>query len=113
MGGGQALTIGLAHQDLFHYVLGYSAAISEQFMNPREAFKDVMSNAGGINTRLRLLWISCGKQDFLYEANRRFAESLKSKGAKLTYRETEGAHVWSVWRNNLNESAAMLFKGRS
>jgi hypothetical protein len=27
----------------------------------------------------------------------------------LTYRETEGAHVWSVWRNNLNESAPLLF----
>jgi len=110
MGGGQALTIGLSHQNVFHYVLGYSAAISGQFMNAEQAFASPLANPASINTRLRLLWLSVGKQDFLYEANRQFAESLKAKGVNLTYRETEGAHVWSVWRNNLNESAALLFK---
>jgi enterochelin esterase-like enzyme len=110
MGGGQALDIGLAHQDLFHYVLGYSAAISAQFMDADAVFRDALANPAGINKKLRLLWLSCGKQDFLYEANRQFADSLKAKGVKVTVRETEGAHVWSVWRNNLNESAALLFK---
>lgn len=110
MGGGQALAIGLAHQDLFHYVLGYSAAISAQFMDADAVFRDALANPAGINKKLRLLWLSCGRQDFLYEANRRFAESLKSKGVAVTVREMEGAHVWSVWRNNLNESAALLFK---
>lgn len=109
MGGGQALAIGLTHPDLFHYVLGYSAAVSGQFMNAEEEFRDVLANPAEAGAKLRLLWISCGKQDFLYQANRQFAETLKAKGMKLTYRETEGAHVWSVWRNNLNESAPLLF----
>jgi len=89
--------------------LGYSAAVSEQFMKADEEFGAVLSNPVEANAKLRLLWISCGKQDFLYQANRQFAETLKAKGVKLTYRETEGAHVWSVWRNNLNESAPLLF----
>lgn len=110
MGGGQALAIGLAHQDLFHYVLGYSAAISAQFMDADAVFHDALANPAGINKKLRLLWLSCGRQDFLYQANRQFAESLKAKGVKAMVRETEGAHVWSVWRNNLNESAALLFQ---
>jgi enterochelin esterase family protein len=110
MGGGQALAIGLAHQDAFHYVLGYSAAISAQFMDADAVFRDALANPADINKKLRLLWLSCGRQDFLYEANRRFAESLKAKGVKVMVRETEGAHVWSVWRSNLNESAALLFK---
>ncbi len=110
MGGGQALAIGLAHPDLFHYVLGYSAAISAQFMDAEEVFRGARANPAGINQKLRLLWLSCGKQDFLYDANRRFAESLETKGVKVMVRETEGAHVWSVWRNNLNESAALLFR---
>ena len=109
MGGGQALTIGLAHPDLFHYVLGYSAAVSRQFMNADEEFGNVLANAAEANAKLRLLWISCGKQDFLYQANRQLAEMLKDKGVKLTYRETGGAHVWSVWRHNLNDSAPLLF----
>jgi enterochelin esterase family protein len=112
MGGGQALAIGLTHPDLFHYVLGYSAAVSEQFMDAEEAFKDLLSNPVETSAKLRLLWVSCGRQDFLYQANRQFADLLKAKAVKLTYRETEGAHVWSVWRNNLNESAQLLFMRR-
>ncbi len=110
MGGGQALAIGLAHQDLSHYVLGYSAAISAQFMDPDAVFQDALAKPAGINKELRLLWLSCGRQDFLYQANRQFDESLEAKGVRVMVRETEGAHVWSVWRNNLNESAALLFK---
>jgi enterochelin esterase family protein len=110
MGGGQALAIGLAHQDLFHYVLGYSAAISAQFMDADEVFRSALAAPASINKNLRLLWLSCGRQDFLYDANRRFAQTLKDKGVKVTVRETEGAHVWSVWRTNLNESAALLFQ---
>jgi enterochelin esterase-like enzyme len=112
MGGGQALTIGLTHQELFHYVLGYSAALSAQFMNSEQEFKDVLAHPAKATAKLHLLWVSCGRQDFLYEANRQFADTLKGKGVKLTYRETEGAHVWSVWRNNLNESAPLLFTPR-
>ncbi len=110
MGGGQALAIGLAHPGVFHYVLGYSAAISAQFMDADSVFRDALANPTSLNKTLRLLWLSCGRQDFLYEANRQFAESLHAKAIKVTVRETEGAHVWSVWRNNLNESAALLFK---
>jgi len=109
MGGGQALTIGLTNQDLFHYVLGYSAAVSGQFMDAETEFRSVLTNPAAINARLRLLWLSCGRQDFLYQANRQLADTLNAKGVKLTYRETEGAHVWSVWRNNLNESVPLLF----
>jgi enterochelin esterase-like enzyme len=109
MGGGQALSIGLTHQDLFHYVLGYSAAVGQQFMSADQEFKGVLANPAGANSRLRLLWVSCGRQDFLYQANRQFTETLQARGVKLMYRETDGAHVWSVWRNNLNESAPLLF----
>ena len=109
MGGGQALAIGLTHPELFHYVLGYSAAVSRQFMDEGEVFKDVIADPAAANAKLHLLWVSCGRQDFLYQANRQFVDTLKAKGVKVTYRETEGAHVWSVWRHNLNESAPLLF----
>ena len=48
MGGGQALAIGLAHQDMFHYVLGYSAAISAQFMDADAVFRDAVFDPAGI-----------------------------------------------------------------
>ncbi len=109
MGGGQALSIGLAHTELFHYVLGFSAAVGGPFMNAEIEFGEALSKPEVLNSNLRLLWVSCGKQDFLYQANRQFVDMLKSKGLNVLFRETEGSHVWSAWRNYLNETAPMLF----
>jgi enterochelin esterase-like enzyme len=110
MGGGQALSIGLANPDLFHYALGFSAAVGGPFMNAELEFNEALSKPEALNSRIRLLWVGCGKQDFLYQANRQFVDLLKNKGVKVQYHETEGSHVWSVWRNYLNETATMLFK---
>jgi enterochelin esterase family protein len=109
MGGGQALSIGLARTDLFHYVLGFSGAVGGPFMNAETEFGEALSKPEVLNSRLRLLWVSCGKQDFLYPANRQFVDMLKGKGVNVLFRETEGSHVWSVWRNYLNETTPMLF----
>jgi enterochelin esterase-like enzyme len=57
MGGGQALTIGLSHMDLFHYVLGYSSAVGGPFMDASETFHDFLAHAPVANSKLRLLWI--------------------------------------------------------
>jgi enterochelin esterase-like enzyme len=109
MGGGQALSIGLANPDLFHYILSFSGAVGGPFMNAEAEFGEALAKPEVLNSKLRLLWLSCGKQDFLYQANRQFVDMLKSKGVKVLFRETEGSHVWIVWRNYLNEIAPMLF----
>jgi enterochelin esterase family protein len=112
MGGGQALNIGLSHPELFHWVLGFSAAVGGQFLNLDDTVQKLAADPAAANRTLRLVWISVGKQDFLYQANRQFADGLKAKGINVRYVETEGAHVWSVWRRNLNETAALLFAPR-
>jgi enterochelin esterase-like enzyme len=109
MGGGQALSIGLARTDLFHYVLGFSGTVGGPFMNAEAELSGALSKTEAFKSKLRLLWVSCGRQDFLYQANRQFVDMLKSKGMKALFPEMEGSHVWSVWRNNLNETAPMLF----
>ena len=107
MGGGQALSIGLANPKVFSYVLGYSAAVGGQFLD----MTDVLPKAGAPSLRsYRLVWLSCGRQDFLFKANQEFAEVLRQRGVDLTYRETDGAHVWSVWRHNLRDTLPLLFK---
>jgi enterochelin esterase family protein len=110
MGGGQAVSIGLEHTSVFHWVLGFSSAIGGPFSDAAKVVDSVASDPVTTNKRLRLLWLSCGRQDFLYQANNQFVDGLKKRGLKLTYRETEGAHVWSVWRRNLQEAAPMLFQ---
>jgi len=109
MGGGQALTIGLSNLDRFKYVLGYSAAVGGQYADTSDLLKTVLSRPAQVNQALELLWVSCGRQDFLFQNNKQFADALTAGGIKVTYHETEGAHVWSVWRRNLFETAQLLF----
>ena len=110
MGGGQALSIGLTNLDKFHYVLGFSAAIGDRFLDIDKELQGFFANSTIDNQKLRLLWVSCGNQDFLRDADRQFVENLTKNGVRHTFRETEGAHVWSVWRNNLNETLPLLFR---
>jgi enterochelin esterase-like enzyme len=112
MGGGQALMIGLSNLNRFKYVLGYSAAVGGQFASTAEVLKSVLADPAKVNESLRLLWVSCGRDDFLFQNNKQFVEALTAGGIKVTYRETEGAHVWSVWRRNLFETAQLLFSDR-
>lgn len=108
MGGGQALTIGLSNTDRFHYVLGFSAAIGGQIGVNYDFVKAI--DPAAINRRLKLLWVSCGREDFLYESNRQFNDVLSSRGIKATFQDFSGRHVWSIWRHNLNDAAPLLFR---
>jgi enterochelin esterase family protein len=108
MGGGQALSIGLAHHETFSYVLGFSAAVGGQMGNADDVYKAI--DAKGAAKKFRLVWVSCGRQDFLFENNKQFVAGLSARGVPVTYRETEGAHVWGVWRHNLRDVLPLLFQ---
>lgn len=107
MGGGQALSIGLTNPKVFGYVLGYSAAVGGPFLDMTRQ----LPAAGDPALRaFRLVWVSCGREDFLFKANQDFVALLRERGVDVTYRETDGAHVWSVWRHNLHDTLPLLFR---
>jgi enterochelin esterase family protein len=56
-----------------------------------------------------LYWIAIGETDFLYKQDVEFRERLDSIGFKYTYKESEGGHTWSNWRDYLTEFAPKLF----
>lgn len=105
MGGGHSLHTGLRHLEQFGWIGAFSAAVpgkdqvAEQFAKPED-----------VNQKLKLLWIACGKKDFLLERNRQFIEHLKEKGIQHQWLETEGDHSWPVWRGYLAELSPLLFK---
>jgi enterochelin esterase family protein len=105
MGGGQSLTIGLGNLDLFGWVGAFSSAIPEQ-----QNLDKLLAEPESINEKLKLLWIGCGGKDFLFEANQKFLERLKTDKIKHVSHITEGAHEWRIWRNYLSELAPLLFK---
>ncbi|SPE29572.1 putative esterase [Candidatus Sulfopaludibacter sp. SbA3] len=102
MGGGESLEIGLNHPDLFAYVGGFSAAIGNA--NLQQTFAGLTGER-----KLRLLWIGCGKDDGLFTASENFSKTLDAAHIQHTFRQSEGAHTWIVWRRYLNEFAPLLF----
>ncbi len=105
MGGAESLTVGLTALDRFAWIGAFSSGGLNT--NYAEQFPNLDARA---NDRLRLLWISCGKDDGLVKANRAFVEWLKSKDIHLTWTEVPGVHSWRVWRRNLADFTPLLFR---
>lgn len=107
MGGGQSLSIGLRHLDLFSYVAGFSAGL--RMADFQETFAGLTADSKAANQKLRLLWIGCGTEDGLFGANESFSKFLNAASIKHVFRKTDGGHTWMVWRKYLNELAPLLF----
>jgi enterochelin esterase-like enzyme len=108
LGGAESLYTGLNAVDKFAWIAGFSSGgLGEDFA---KSFPKLDSKA---NEQIRLLWIACGTDDRLIDANRKFIDWLKSKDIQLTRIETPGAHTWMVWRRNLSEFAPLLFQKKT
>lgn len=105
MGGGQALTVGLGNLDLFGWLGAFSSAVPRE-----ENLNKLLAEAEAVNDKLQLLWIGCGRDDFLFKANQAFVEELKAKKIRYSANITEGAHEWRIWRRYLNEFVPLLFR---
>jgi enterochelin esterase-like enzyme len=111
MGGAETLLVGLNHTDDFAYIGAFSAGgIGETNFAP--LFPAITPQTGAqIQSKLKLLWISCGEQDGLFPANQKLIAWLKEQGVQPRAVATPGMmHVWMVWRDNLSNLAPLLFK---
>jgi len=111
MGGGQSLAIGLTHPDMFRGVAGFSSAM--QIANSTawggiDMETTLAANVAAIN-ELEMLWVGCGTEDTLFNANKSFSEQLTTAGVEHTFRVTLGGHTGAVWSRYLNELAPQLF----
>lgn len=105
MGGGQALRIGLGNLDVFGWVGAFSSAVPGD-----EQLDDLLSSPATLNEQIRLLWIGCGKKDFLLDANKRLLSRLEKNEIEHVAHMTDGAHQWRIWRGYLNDFSPLLFK---
>jgi enterochelin esterase-like enzyme len=133
MGGGQSLFIGLNHPDVFAWVASFSGAmiawpgammpaklsgtsttgpiIPQYNLNPQAISTNIPRLDESINSKLRLLYISCGLDDGLITSNKQFEDWLTEHKIHFTRDEVPGyAHVWSFWRKSLVEVAPLLFR---
>lgn len=105
MGGSESLFTGLNELNQFAWIGAFSSGgLSDNF---DAEFPALNAKA---NQQLRLLWISCGKDDQLLEFHHKLHEWLAAKGVRHVATETVGAHTWMVWRRNLAMFAPLLFR---
>ncbi|MES2220465.1 MAG: alpha/beta hydrolase-fold protein [Acidobacteriota bacterium] len=111
MGGAESLMTGLNHIDTFAWVGSFSAGgLNSDYV---QDFPNLNADSA---SRLRLLWVACGKDDRytgktpLITANRQFVAWLKSNNIPVTFVETPGMHEWPVWRKNLIQFSQLLFQ---
>jgi enterochelin esterase family protein len=107
MGGGQSLTIGLQHRNLFAHVGGFSSAAPQEPL--AQSFPDLIADVPAANQSLKTLWIACGEEDFLLRRNDEFVGKLNEAGIDATYELTKGGHDWTVWRRYLAQFLQLCF----
>jgi enterochelin esterase family protein len=109
MGGGQALSIGLNHLELFGSVAGFSSGLGRAADWPT-TYASLIGHHETANTAMRLLWIGCGREDGAFAASKGFSDFLTGHHITHTFRETSGAHTWMVWRRYMRELSPLLFR---
>lgn len=105
MGGGQSITVGLGNLDRFAWVGAFSGS------TPVEAVTTAfLADPSSANTKLRLLWLACGKDDALHTRNAEFSAKMTAAGIRHQWHLTAGNHSWPVWRNYLVDFVPLLFQ---
>ena len=118
MGAMQSVAIGLAHPELFHYVLAFSGGfgslgVTEASSNveSQAPWKEMLADPTPARKSLRLLFLGSGQSESgMLMPGRTLVSLLKEKGINAHWADFPGGHVFSVWRNDLNESVPMLFR---
>lgn len=118
MGGFQSIEIGLAHPELFRYVLAYSGGFGALGAQPpaesietQSTWKDLLANPAAARKNLRLLFLGSGQQETGMRASgQQLVRLLQERDVNARWSDYPGGHVFSVWRNHLNESVPLLFK---
>jgi enterochelin esterase family protein len=107
-GGGQTLRTAFSNMDTFSWICCYSAFLSPQVME--QSYKHLYTHPDKTNKQLKMLWISVGDDDFLYEGTIEFMDFLKAKNVNFKKLITDGGHTWMNTKVYLATTAQLLFK---
>ena len=107
-GGGQTLRTAFWNMDKFSWICCYSAYLPPKEMD--SSFQSVVSDPGKTNNQLKLLWVSVGNEDFLYNDTAEFLNYLSAKKKNYKSLITGGGHTWMNTKLFLAETAQLLFK---
>jgi putative tributyrin esterase len=121
MGGYGALRLGAKYPRRFQGISAHSAITRVEQMNdfvfepfaarglPPEEL-DILHWMRAHRSELPPLRFDCGRDDALFEANRRFDDELERDGVAHQFQAHEGGHNWEYWQIHVAESL-LFFDG--
>jgi S-formylglutathione hydrolase FrmB len=117
MGGYGALKLGLRKPEAFAAVAGFSSAADMRrpvspsaehkriFGNDISAENDLFAIAEKLPVKdAPRIYMWCGTEDFLLDANRRLSSHLKDLGFDIDYSESAGGHQWERWDEQIKKA---------
>ncbi|MCE7067197.1 esterase [Dyadobacter sp. CY326] len=108
VGGGQTLNIGLTNTDKFAYICSYAPyTATEEF---QKNFSNYAPDANKINSQLKLLTISVGTDDFLYESVKKNIAMFEDKKIRVKSYIVHGGHNWINCKQYLATTLQEIFK---
>jgi len=111
MGGFQALCISANYSDTFDYIGLFSPAMLLEKTCKFPIYRDLDSKLQmQAKQCVKVYWIGIGKSDPLYKTVLEYRNHLDKLNINFVYRETNGGHTWTNWRNYLAEFVPLLFK---
>jgi enterochelin esterase-like enzyme len=108
LGGRQTLAAGLSNPKTFAYVCAFAPAVWKREFD--ESFKTIYAATSELNANLKLLWVSVGKADFLYQPTVDLVAAFDEKKIHYTSHYSEGGHTWMNVRDYVEKTIPLLFK---
>jgi len=107
MGGMQTNAIALENLNVFSHIGIFSGGTVG---DPATAHNGVMADAKAFNTKVKLIFQSCGSRE-RPDNVRANHEQLKAAGINsVFYVSPDTAHEWQTWRRSLHEFAPLVFR---
>jgi enterochelin esterase-like enzyme len=110
LGGLMALYTGLRAPDLFGTVLCQSGGFAVDLAGHEQLIHRLIRDHQGAKPRI---WMDCGRYEWLLESNRQTHALLAERGFDVTYREYNGGHNYTAWREDVWRGLEHLFGPRS
>jgi len=103
--------MGLKHLDMFAWVGEFSSGlVSDTEFHLDKYLPGFLEDPKSVNSKLRLLYLSCGTNDPRFPGQLDLADLLKSHDIRYVWFPTPGVHEWKVWRHALADFAPRLFQ---
>lgn len=103
MGGGQSLNFGFGHLDKFAWIGAFSAAPNTR--SPDQLIPDPEK----VKKEVKLIFLSCGTKDFLFNRCQSFHNYLKEKNIPHIWHVDNNGHDATHWRNTLYHFLQLVF----